>query len=75
MLFPLDAARLSICTLPHDSCRVLLSIYALPNLLLSSCPGKKVRLTGPVNGRSAVCRDLQQDLRRMKDLGVGCLVW
>lgn len=51
------------------------SNITLGNLLLSSCPGKKVRLTGPVNGRSAVCRDLQQDLRRMKDLGVGCLVW
>ncbi|KAI0051257.1 phosphatases II [Auriscalpium vulgare] len=46
----------------------------LGNLLLSSCPGKKVRLTGPVRGRGAVCRDLKQDLRRIKALGVGCIV-
>ncbi|KAK1224221.1 hypothetical protein PQX77_012878 [Marasmius sp. AFHP31] len=43
----------------------------LGNLLLSSCP---VRLDGPVRGRSAVCRDLESDLRRMKDMGVGCIV-
>ncbi|KAG6829552.1 hypothetical protein H0H92_004221 [Tricholoma furcatifolium] len=43
------------------------------NLFLSSCPGKKVRLEGPVKGRSGVCRDLNLDLRRMKELGVGCL--
>ncbi|KAI0700934.1 hypothetical protein BC835DRAFT_1325786 [Cytidiella melzeri] len=46
----------------------------LGNLLLSSCPGKKVRLGGPVNGRGGVCRDLQQDLQRMRDVGVGCIV-
>ncbi|KAF8135614.1 hypothetical protein EV363DRAFT_1321124 [Boletus edulis] len=43
--------------------------FRLGNLLLSSCPGKKVRLTGPLRGRSAVCRDLDVDLRRMKLLG------
>jgi protein-tyrosine phosphatase len=47
---------------------------ALGNLYLSSCPGKKVRLTGPVRGRGAICRDLKQDLRRVKALGVGCIV-
>jgi len=47
---------------------------ALGNLYLSSCPGKKVRLTGPVRGRGAICRDLKQDLRRIKALGVGCIV-
>lgn len=47
----------------------------LGNLYLSSCPGKKVRLNGPVNGRGTVCRDLLQDLQRMKDIGVGCVVW
>ncbi|KAI0063697.1 phosphatases II [Artomyces pyxidatus] len=46
----------------------------LGNLLLSSCPGKKVRLNGPVRGRGAVCRDLQQDLKRIKALDVGCVV-
>lgn len=65
--------------------------FLLGNLFLSSCPGKKgtvssprfktaglfpiVRLQGPVKGRSGVCRDLSTDLQRMKDLGVGCVVW
>ncbi|TDL25978.1 phosphatases II [Rickenella mellea] len=44
------------------------------NLYLSSCPGKKVRLTGPVKGRGAICRDLSSDMSRMKDLGVGCII-
>ncbi|EKM54046.1 uncharacterized protein PHACADRAFT_209872 [Phanerochaete carnosa HHB-10118-sp] len=46
----------------------------LGNLFLSSCPGKKVRLNGPVNGRGGVYRDLRQDLKRIKELGVGCVV-
>lgn len=45
------------------------------NFLLSSCPGKKVRLTGPVKGRGAICRDLKVDLERIRGLGVGCVVW
>lgn len=44
------------------------------NLLLSSCPGKKVRLTGPVRGRGAICRDLGLDLRRICQIGVGAVV-
>ncbi|KAF8557958.1 phosphatases II [Imleria badia] len=50
--------------------------FRLGNLLLSSCPGKKVRLSGPIRrgGRSAVCRDLDTDLRRMKLLGARCVV-
>ncbi|KIY74266.1 phosphatases II [Cylindrobasidium torrendii FP15055 ss-10] len=48
--------------------------FRLGNMLLSSCPGKKVRLEGPIKGRSAVCRDLEVDLRRIKSLGVGCVV-
>ncbi|KAH8093926.1 phosphatases II [Cristinia sonorae] len=47
---------------------------ALGNLLLSSCPGKKVRLNGPVKGRGAVCRDLTQDLIRISEMGVRCIV-
>lgn len=45
------------------------------NFLLSSCPGKKVRLNGPVKGRGAICRDLKVDLERIRGLGVGCVVW
>ncbi|KAI4526063.1 phosphatases II [Schizophyllum commune Loenen D] len=48
--------------------------FMLGNLFMSSCPGKKVRLQGPVRGRSGVCRDLRTDLRRMRDLGVGCII-
>jgi protein-tyrosine phosphatase len=47
---------------------------AIGNLLLSSCPGKKVRLTGPVRGRGAICRDLGLDLKRIHSLGVGAVV-
>ncbi|KAJ7251761.1 protein-tyrosine phosphatase-like protein, partial [Mycena haematopus] len=48
--------------------------FTIGNIFLSSCPGKKVRLQGPVKGRSGVCRDLHADIRRMKDLGVGCII-
>jgi hypothetical protein len=47
----------------------------LGNLLLSSCPGKRLRMEGPVKGRPPVCRDLETDLRRIKSEVVGCLVW
>ena len=45
------------------------------NLLLSSCPGKRLRMEGPVKGRGPVCRDLATDMRRIKNEGVGCLIW
>lgn len=48
--------------------------FVMGNLLLSSCPGKKVRLTGPVRGRGAICRSLDIDLKRIKELGVGAIV-
>ncbi|KAG2128623.1 uncharacterized protein EDB93DRAFT_1184323 [Suillus bovinus] len=48
--------------------------FKLGNLMLSSCPGKKVRLAGPVRGRSAVCRDLDTDLRRISQAGARCIV-
>lgn len=48
--------------------------FTVGNLLLSSCPGKKVRLTGPVRGRGAICRNLGLDLKRIKQLGVAALV-
>ncbi|KAI8969578.1 hypothetical protein BD414DRAFT_503071 [Trametes punicea] len=46
----------------------------LGNLYMSSCPGKKVRLDGPVRGRSTVCRDLRSDFSRIKNVGVACIV-
>ncbi|KAG5646297.1 hypothetical protein DXG03_003894 [Asterophora parasitica] len=57
-------------TIPHSPETSLL----IGNIFLSSCPGKKVRLEGPVKGRSGVCRDLDTDLKRMKELGVGCII-
>ncbi|KAL5484995.1 hypothetical protein ACEPAI_7637 [Sanghuangporus weigelae] len=49
-------------------------VQHLGNLYLSSCPGKKVRLTGPVKGRGAICRDLRSDLSRMKEIGTACVI-
>jgi protein-tyrosine phosphatase len=48
--------------------------FTIGNMLLSSCPGKKVRLTGPVRGRGAICRNLGLDLKRIRQLGVGALI-
>lgn len=48
--------------------------WLLGNLYLSSCPGKKVRLNGPVKGKCGVCRDLRMDLQRVKDFGIACVV-
>ncbi|KAF8894923.1 protein-tyrosine phosphatase-like protein [Gymnopilus junonius] len=50
------------------------SSFLIGNLFLSSCPGKKVRLNGPVKGRRGVCRDLETDMKKIKDLRVGCVV-
>ncbi|BGP64532.1 hypothetical protein NBRC10512v2_005897 [Rhodotorula toruloides] len=50
---------------------------SLGNFVLSSCPGKKVRMNGePLrNGRGAICRDVLLDLRRARDeYGVGLVV-
>ncbi|WWD19474.1 hypothetical protein CI109_103934 [Kwoniella shandongensis] len=49
-------------------------LHPVGNLLLSSCPGKRLRMDGPSRGRGPVCRDLATDLRRIKNEGVGCLV-
>ncbi|SGY60870.1 BQ5605_C007g04497 [Microbotryum silenes-dioicae] len=49
----------------------------LGNFLLSSCPGKKVRMGGIAQGsggRSAICRDVVLDLQRAKDEGVGIVI-
>ncbi|KAI0082002.1 phosphatases II [Panus rudis PR-1116 ss-1] len=56
------------------SCQAEEPSLILGNLYLSSCPGKKVRLSGPENGRSAIRRDLAQDLKRIKDSGIRCVV-
>ena len=50
------------------------SFSPVGNLYLSSCPGKKVRLTGPVRGRGAICRDLGLDLKRIQEIGVGAII-
>jgi hypothetical protein len=46
------------------------------NLALSSCPGKKVRLSGPVRGRAAINRDLDLDFARLnRQFGITTIVW
>ena len=42
---------------------------ALGNFVLSSCPGKKVRMNGEASkgGRGAICRDVTLDLARARD--------
>lgn len=40
------------------------------NVALSSCPGKKVRVNGPVLGRAGVCRDLRADFARLVCFGI-----
>ncbi|GBB87214.1 hypothetical protein RclHR1_13650008 [Rhizophagus clarus] len=47
---------------------------ALGNLALSSCPGKKVRLNGPVRGRATIDRDLDLDFQRLKSLDISMVV-
>ncbi|KAI9313990.1 protein-tyrosine phosphatase-like protein [Dichotomocladium elegans] len=44
------------------------------NLALSSCPGKKVRLTGASRGRAAINRDLGLDMERMRSFGITTIV-
>ncbi|RPD63775.1 phosphatases II [Lentinus tigrinus ALCF2SS1-6] len=56
-------------TIPADA-----STKLLGNMYMSSCPGKKVRLDGPVRGRSTVCRDLKSDLTRISNVGVTCII-
>ncbi|KAI9267392.1 protein-tyrosine phosphatase-like protein [Sporodiniella umbellata] len=44
------------------------------NVYLSSCPGKKVRLSGPVKGRVSINRDLDLDLTRIESFGITMIV-
>jgi len=44
------------------------------NLALSSCPGKKVRLNGPVRGRAAINRDLDLDFGRLRSFGITTVI-
>ncbi|KAH9440553.1 hypothetical protein MJO28_016238 [Puccinia striiformis f. sp. tritici] len=56
-------------------------INKLGNLLLSSCPGKKVRMNETLaerqatgNHRSPICRDLRSDLSRAYGLGIRAII-
>lgn len=51
------------------------AIRPIGNLALSSCPGKKVRLTGPSRGRAASDRELDLDFSRMQSFGITTVVW
>jgi len=68
-----------ICpVLPHSSYRPPNSTIPpfIGNFMLSSCPGKKVRMNGEAlkGGRGAICRDVKLDLQRAKDEGVRMVV-
>lgn len=63
-----------ICICRHVRGKKVVPIPATYDVSLTDIVAK-VRLAGPVRGRGAVCRDLEQDLRRIKALGVGCIVW
>ncbi|KAF8320787.1 phosphatases II [Clavulina sp. PMI_390] len=53
----------------------LVKPITLGNMILSSCPGKKVRLTVKNPGsRSAINRDLTTDLKRIASLGVKLII-
>lgn len=57
---------------PHNDLEAVKA--AVGNLLLSSCPGKKVRLEGPLHGRATVCRSLRADLERFREIDVRAIV-
>ncbi|KAL8290286.1 hypothetical protein RQP46_003225 [Phenoliferia psychrophenolica] len=73
-----DLWELTAATLPLPPLDATGGAPAKPfgNFLLSSCPGKKVRLgAAPVKGgRSGICRDLKMDLQRAKDEGVRLII-
>ncbi|KAI8373150.1 protein-tyrosine phosphatase-like protein [Radiomyces spectabilis] len=68
-----DQLRCQLEKRQHDDSSSL-SRRNLGNLALSSCPGKKVRLSGPVRGRAAINRDLELDFNRMRNFGITMLV-
>ncbi|KAG8906940.1 hypothetical protein FRB99_005714 [Tulasnella sp. 403] len=72
--FPPQTLPPAPSTLPAAHAYPLPSGPQIGNMLLSSCPGKKVRLTGPVKGRGAICRSLPQDLARIRSLNVGLVI-
>ncbi|KAI0780171.1 protein-tyrosine phosphatase-like protein [Fomes fomentarius] len=65
----IDVAIPAVPSIPPSA-----STRLIGNLYMSSCPGKKVRLDGPVKGRNTVCRDLWSDLSRIKSVGVSCII-
>ncbi|GAA5974935.1 hypothetical protein JCM11641_006769 [Rhodosporidiobolus odoratus] len=60
---------LTLTSIPEASSCAHASQSQLGNFVLSSCPGKKVRLNGEPRsgGRGAICRDVALDLQRARD--------
>ncbi|KAK4052472.1 hypothetical protein OIV83_002274 [Microbotryomycetes sp. JL201] len=51
--------------------------HTIGNFMLSSCPGKKIRLDATAlrgSNRNAICRDLRVDLSRARDQGVRLVI-
>ncbi|KAJ3315295.1 hypothetical protein HDV04_003688 [Boothiomyces sp. JEL0838] len=44
------------------------------NFALSSCPGKKVRLTGPTRGKAMISRDLDLDFQRIASFNIKTVI-
>ncbi|GAA5885602.1 hypothetical protein JCM16303_001477 [Sporobolomyces ruberrimus] len=65
-----------VCPLPPNASSLSSSTLKIGNFMLSSCPGKKVRMNGESlkGGRGAICRDVKLDLQRAKDEGVRMVV-
>jgi protein tyrosine phosphatase (PTP) superfamily phosphohydrolase (DUF442 family) len=62
-----------ICKEANDNAITKLSWNG--NFALSSCPGKKVRLNGAVNGRAMISRELSIDFQRIASFGVRTVIW
>ncbi|KAI8910126.1 protein-tyrosine phosphatase-like protein [Gorgonomyces haynaldii] len=44
------------------------------NFALCSCPGKKIRLDGPMNGKASISRSLEQDFNHIASFGVKVVI-
>ncbi|CAG8453833.1 199_t:CDS:2 [Dentiscutata erythropus] len=69
-----ETVRNTSQTLQRRGSRTYHSPTLIGNLALSSCPGKKVRLNGPVRGRATIDRDLDLDFQRLKSSDISMII-
>ncbi|RUS35002.1 protein-tyrosine phosphatase-like protein [Jimgerdemannia flammicorona] len=70
--YELEAGRIADALASADTTKRMGGFIG--NLALSSCPGKKVRLNGPVRGRASINRDLDLDFQRLRSFGITTVV-